>query len=122
MTRSTSVEFMKKPKIFGIELPPEAQAAYDHANAVPAGRFERKRSSAKVVASAATPTASTTPVQPVVERRKVEPSGKTEAFAQLSVREQARELRRIIGLRRLSLDDDRVAEISRKAVEPYGRR
>jgi hypothetical protein len=58
---------MKKTKIFGIELPPEAQAAYDHVNAVPAGRFERKRSSAKVVASAATPTASTTPVQPVVE-------------------------------------------------------
>jgi hypothetical protein len=121
MTRSTSVEFMKKTKIFGIELPPEAQAAYDHANATVSARFGTKRRKAAVVASAAT-SAPSTAVQPMVEQRDPEPTPESEAFARLSVREQARELRRIIGLRRLGLDDDRVAEIWRKAIQPYGRR
>jgi hypothetical protein len=113
---------MKNRRFFGFEMLPEAQEAYNHANATVSTRLGIKRRKAAAVASAATSRPSTVPVQPVVEWTKVKPSPEAEAFARLSVREQARELKRLIGLSRLGLNDDLVAETMRKAIQPYERR
>jgi hypothetical protein len=112
---------MKKTALFGIELPPKARAAFDHANAVLPARFANKQLKSKVVASAVVSSASAAPVQPVVEQHNAEPTPEAAPFARLSLSEQKRELRRLIGRRRLGLDDDRVAEIMKEARAPYVR-
>jgi hypothetical protein len=112
----------KRISLLPIDLPPEALQAYNAANQA------RMRRRSAVIASAATASTPALPIRSVPDpsaaasqrsAESVDP--KEEWFSKLSPSEQRKELRRVIGLSKLGLDDDRVAEIMRKAWTPHGR-
>jgi len=105
-----------------IDIPAEALQAYSAANQA------RMKRSSTVTASATTASTPALPIQSVADQgaaasqrsaESIDP--KAEWFARLSPSEQRRELRRLIGLSRLGLNDDLIAEIMRKARTPNGR-
>jgi hypothetical protein len=112
----------KRISMLPIDLPPKALQAYNAANQA------RMRRSSTVTASATTPSTPALPIQSVADQsatgsqRNAEPvDPKEEWFSKLSPSEQRRELRRLIGLSKLGLDDDRVAQIFKEARAPYRR-
>jgi hypothetical protein len=118
---------MNAHKVLGLaqDLPPEAAAVYHAANAALVARFEanqRRRSTASAsIIAGATPTV---PQPARVENADNDAKPvdiKSEWFSKLTLREQCKELYRIIGLRRLDLDDDRVAEIFASVRTQHGR-
>jgi hypothetical protein len=112
----------KRISMLPIDIPAEALAVYDAANQA------RMRRRSTVTASATTPSTPSLPIQSISDQsaaasqRSAEPvDPKQEWFSKLSPSEQHKELRRLIGLNRLGLDDDSVAEIMRKALQRHGR-
>jgi hypothetical protein len=129
MTPSRVLEAMVKPKrisLLPIEIPPEALAVYNSANL--ALKAKLRRPSAVDGSAVISPTRPALPVQPVADQSaaasqcSAEPVGpEQEWFSKLSVSAQRKELHRLIGLRKLGLNDDSVAEIMRKALQRNGR-
>jgi hypothetical protein len=110
----------KRISLLPIEIPPNALAVYNAANLNFRDRLMRRPASADL--AVVSPRPRTLPVQSVADQRSAshnesKPNDpKTEWFSRLSVSAQRRELNRLIGLRKLGLDDDCVAEIMREAV------
>ena len=113
----------RRLSLLSVDIPPEALQAYNAAN-----QAKMRRRSTITASMAVSPTRPALPVQPVADQsaaasqrcaESVDP--KSVWFSRLSPSEQRRELRRLIGLSRLGLNDDLVAEIMRKARAPYVR-
>src|ERR1700730_12104416 len=116
----------RRLSLLSVDIPPEALAVYDAANLRLTARTRRRSTRANL--AVISPTRPALSVQPVADQsaaasprmtRSVDP--KSVWFSRLSPSEQRRELRRLIGLARLGLNDDLVAEIMRKARAPYVR-
>jgi hypothetical protein len=128
MTPSGVLEPMVNPKrisLLPIEIPPEALAVYSEANLNLKTKMSRRPAVADSAVTSAPPGTASHPVpgpRPSADQDNATPSDpKAEWFSRLTVGEQRRELKRLIGLSRLGLNDDLVAKIMREAIQPHGR-
>ena len=129
MTPSEVLEAMVNPKRIStlpIEIPPEALVVYNSANL--ALKAKLRRPSAVDGSAVISPPRPALPAQPTIGQRSIADQDnatptdpKTEWFSRLSPKEQRKELRRLVGLSRLGLNDDLVAEIMLRAIQPHGR-
>jgi hypothetical protein len=103
--------------MFPIDLPPEALQAYNAANQAGMRRSSTVTASTTTASTPALPIQSVPDQSAAASQRSTEPvDPKAEWFSKLSPGEQRKELRRLIGLSKLGLDDDRVAEIMQDAI------
>jgi hypothetical protein len=119
MTPSRVIEAMVNPKrisLLPIEIPLEALAVYNSANLALKAKL-RRPSAVDGSAVASQPSQSVGGTSSIADQDDATPTDpKTEWFSKLTSGEQRKELRRLIGLSRLGLNDDRVAEIMRTAI------
>lgn len=108
-----------------IDIPAEALALYDAANLALKAKLRRP---SVVAASATTPSTPALSIKSVSDQSAGDSQHSAEAvdpksvwFSRLSPSEQRKELRRLVGLSRLGLNDDSVAATMRKALQRNGR-
>ena len=116
----------RRLSLLSVDIPPEALAVYDAANLRLKARTRRHSTRANL--AVISQTAPALPAQPTIGQRSIADQDnatptdpKTEWFSRLSPKEQRKELRRLVGLSRLGLNDDLVAEIMLRAIQPHGR-